>query len=211
MRTFIIFTCLILLSACTTGAVEQVKYYDFSIQNEALKFREDSKNKQYLHINMVEIEGAADQQAIVQVLSNNRINIASYHFWSQHPKHTLSKSLQASLYSKLENYMPVPVNKKNIEPGDLVLDIVVNQISGHYKSGSIISGQWFIYKKIETQLKLLDTDIFLNTTSLDESGFGALIKAHEKGWLEVSRSLSEKINQINLVFEGINYLCPALD
>lgn len=197
MRTFIIIFSLFLLIACTTSPVEQVKYYDFSIQNETLKVWGDSKTKQYIHINMVEIEGAADQQALVQILSGNQINIANYHFWSQHPKYTLSKSLQDLLHSKLKSYITVPANKKSIESGDLVIDIVVNKIIGHDKLGSIISGQWFIYKKLETKLKLLDTNMFAQTTPLAESGFSALIKAHEQGWLEVSNSISEVINQIN--------------
>ena len=39
--------------------------------------------------------------------------------------------------------------------------------------------------------------MFAQTTPLAESGFSALIKAHEQGWLEVSNSISEVINQIN--------------
>lgn len=195
MRILTLFSFLLFFTACSSNQVESIKYYDFTLHKQFNSVENAQDKSTYLHIGQVDIEGVADQQALVQILSDNSINIANYHYWSQHPKYTLTNSLQRRLSNENSGIKIIPIGKKNIEVDELLLEITVNKLAGHYQAGSIIEGQWFIYKQTSNGKVLLDSQLFSVSTKLEESGFSALIQAHEKSWNKLVDTLQKQVLQ----------------
>lgn len=193
MRILSTILFILLLSSCTSNQVTAIKYYDF-VQQEVMSEPDNIKNKsKHIHIGQVDVQGVSDQQAIIQILRDSSVNIANYHFWSEHPKFTLSNSLLRQLANKTQGYTVIPSNKKNPEFGDFLLEITVTKLAGHFALGSVIEGQWFVYKQTDTGKVLVNTQFFSVSTELENSGFSGLIQAHEQSWLKIISSLNQTL------------------
>lgn len=193
MRNLTIFLILLTLTACSSGQNIQLKYYDFvNLQEESVTTSDQTKIK-YLHINQVKIQGVADQQPLIQILRDNSVNIANYHFWSQHPKYTLTDSMARGLVNKTSAYTIIPAGKTKPQDGEFMLQVTVTKLAGHYELGSLIEGQWFIYQFNAEGNKLLNSELFSISTPLEDSGFDALIKAHQSSWEKLTDKISEII------------------
>ena len=191
MRILSTILFIFLLTSCTSNQVTAIKYYDF-VQQEVMSEHKDIKNKsKHIHIGQVDIQGVSDQQAIIQILRDSSVNIANYHYWSEHPKYTLSNSLLRQLANKTQGYTVIPSNKKHLELGDFLLEITVTKLAGHFALGSVIEGQWFVYKQTENGKVLVSTQFFAVSTDLEKSGFSGLIQAHEQSWFKIISSLNE--------------------
>ncbi|MFY8299216.1 PqiC family protein [Pseudoalteromonas sp. SS15] len=194
MRNLTILLVLLTLTACSSGQNIQLKYYDFTYQQEDSATTSGQTITKYLHINQVKIQGVADQQPLIQILTDNSVNIANYHFWSQHPKYTLTDSMARSLVKKVSNYKVIPAGKTTPQDGEFMLQVTVTKLAGHYEFGSLIEGQWFIYQFNPEGKILLNSELFSISTPLEDSGFDALIKAHQFSW----EKLTDKITGIIL-------------
>ena len=193
MRILATILFILLLSSCTSNQVTAIKYYDF-VQQEVMGEPKNIKNKsKHIHIGQVDIQGVSDQQAIIQILRDSSINIANYHYWSEHPKFTLSNSLLRQLANKTQGYTVIPANKKHLELGDFFLEITVTKLAGHFALGSVIEGQWFVYKQTDKGKVLVNTQFFSVSTKLENSGFSGLIQAHEQSWLKIISSLNQTL------------------
>ncbi|MAD88947.1 MAG: hypothetical protein CMK64_04540 [Pseudoalteromonas sp.] len=193
MRILSTILFILLLSSCTSNQVTAIKYYDF-VQQEVMSEPDNIKNKsKHIHIGQVDVQGVSDQQAIIQILRDSSVNIANYHFWSEHPKFTLSNSLLRQLANKTQGYTVIPSNKKHLELGDFFLEITVTKLAGHFALGSVIEGQWFVYKQTDTGKVLVNTQFFSVSTELENSGFSGLIQAHEQSWLKIISSLNQTL------------------
>lgn len=191
MRILSTILLILLLSSCTSNQVTAIKYYNF-VQQEVMSEPKDIKNQsKHIHIDQVDIQGVSDQQAIIQILRDSSVNIANYHYWSEHPKFTLSNSLLRQLANKTQGYTVIPSNKKHLELGDFLLEITVTKLAGHFALGSVIEGQWFVYKQTDKGKVLVDTQFFSESTKLEKSGFSGLIQAHEQSWFKIISSLDE--------------------
>ncbi|TLX48273.1 hypothetical protein C1E24_05600 [Pseudoalteromonas phenolica] len=193
MRNLTILLVLLTLTACSSGPNIQLKYYDFAYQLEDGLTSSDLTKAKYLHINQVKIQGVADQQPLIQILRDNSVNIANYHFWSQHPKYTLTDSLTRGLVKKTSAYTVIPAGKTTPQDGEFMLQVKVTKLAGHYEFGSLIEGQWFIYQSNADGKKLLNSELFSISTPLENSGFDALIKAHQFSWEKLTDKISEII------------------
>lgn len=193
MRILTLLMILMTLTACSSGQNIKSKYYDFAHQQEDILATSEQTNKHYLHVNQIEIQGVADQQPLIQILKNNTVNIANYHFWSQHPKYMLSDSIIRGLAKKISAFNVIPSGKTAPQHGEFILQITVTKLAGHYEFGSLIQGQWFIYKAGLEGKKLLHSELFSVSTSLKSSGFDALIKAHQTSWQMITDKISNII------------------
>ena len=193
MRILTVFMILMTLTACSSGQNIKSKYYDFAHQQEDILATSEQTNKHYLHVNQIEIQGVADQQPLIQILKNNTVNIANYHFWSQHPKYMLSDSIIRGLAKKITALNVIPSGKTAPQHGEFILQITVTKLAGHYEFGSLIQGQWFIYKAGLEGKKLLHSELFSVSTPLKSSGFDALIKAHQTSWQMITDEISNII------------------
>jgi uncharacterized lipoprotein YmbA len=193
MRNLTILLVLLTLVACSSGQNIQLKYYDFTYQQEDSATTSGQTIAKYLHINQVKIQGVADQQPLIQILRNNSVNIANYHFWSQHPKYTFTDSMTRGLVKKVSAFSVIPTGKATPQDGELMLEVTVTKLTGHYEVGSLIEGQWFIYQYNAEGKKLLNSEFFSISTPLKDSGFDALIKAHQSSWEELTDKISEVI------------------
>jgi uncharacterized lipoprotein YmbA len=187
------FLILLTLTACSSGQNIQLKYYDFAHQLEDSATTSDQTRTKYLHINQVNIQGVSDQQPLIQILKDNSVNIANYHFWSQHPKYTFTDSMTRGLVKKVSDFNVIPVGKTAPQDGEFMLQVTVTKLAGHYEFGSLIEGQWFIYQFNAEGKKLLNSELFSISTSLKDSGFDALIKAHQSSWEKLTNKISEII------------------
>ncbi|GMM84274.1 membrane integrity-associated transporter subunit PqiC [Pseudoalteromonas sp. MTN2-4] len=190
MRNLTILFVILTLTACSSGHNIQLKYYDFAYQQEDGVTTSKLTKTKYLHINRVNIQGVADQQPLIQILRGNSVNIANYHFWSQHPKYTLTDSMTRGLVKKISAYTVIPAGKTTPQDGEFMLQVKVTKLAGHYELGSLIEGQWFIYQTNADGKKLLDSELFSFSTPLKDSGFDALIKAHQSSWEKLTDKLS---------------------
>ena len=111
MRNLTILLVLLTLTACSSGQNIQLKYYDFAYQQEDGATTSAQTITKYLHINRVKIQGVADQQPLIQILRHNSVNIANYHFWSQHPKYTFTDSMTRRLVKKVSAFSVIPTGK----------------------------------------------------------------------------------------------------
>lgn len=193
MRNLTIILVLLTLTACSSGQNIQLKYYDFAYQQEDRAKTSEQTGTKYLHINQVKIQGVADQQPLIQILRDNSVNIANYHFWSQHPKYTFTDSMARGLVKKVSNYKVIPAGKTAPQDGEFMLQVSVTKLAGHYEFGSLIEGQWFIYQFNAQGKQLLSSEFFSISTPLKDSGFDALIKAHQTGWEKLTDKISEVI------------------
>ena len=196
MRIIFVSFFILFGSACSTNHEDRIKYYDFDVTKLANSEATQGNSNTFIHLNSVKIHGVSDQQAITQILSDNTIHIANYHFWAQHPKYSLTSHLQNNLTKSMNQFTFIPEGKKRLENGDLVIDILLTKLTGHHEYGSVISGQWFIYKQSSGSLTLIDTRIFSQNTSLQDSGFESLISAHQIGWNNIIDKLSVRLNTL---------------
>lgn len=193
MRTLTTLLILIAITACTSGHNTQLKYYDFSHQRSDISTNTDKVQNKYIHVNQVKIQGVSDQQALVQLLKDNSVNIANYHFWSQHPKYTLTDSMTRGLVNKVSSFSVIPAGKISPRESEFTIQVTVTKLAGHHNLGSLIEGQWFIYQKIAEDKKLVSSELFSISTQLQGSGFESLINAHQSSWAKLTESISKII------------------
>lgn len=193
MRILIILSLLCVLTACSSGQSTQLKYYDFTHQKTSDSASVTELKQAFIHVNQVKIEGVADQQPLIQLLNDHSVNIANYHFWSQHPKHTLTNALTRALAKDISDFSTVPAGKTKIDIDDIIVEVTVTKLVGHYSLGSLIEGQWFIYNNDINGKRLQSSELFSISTPLQNSGFDALIKAHQTSWEKLTGKVTKAI------------------
>ncbi|NOU50142.1 hypothetical protein HG263_06255 [Pseudoalteromonas sp. JBTF-M23] len=189
--------CLIalLLVACSTASHNENNYYTFSIPLAQKHSSQAKDSNLVLMLDQVKVVGVGDQQGIVQLLEQNRVSVAQSHFWAEHPRYMLSKTLLTTLQNDLPQWHVMNANAPAPILTPLVVSVEVSDLAGHYQSGALISGHWFIYQQTEQGRELLTYKPFSLSTELNDNGFTALVEALQMSWLNLAQQIVLELNQ----------------
>ncbi|WP_105169646.1 PqiC family protein [Pseudoalteromonas sp. T1lg23B] len=195
---------ILLLSACSNPTSQTSQYYGFSLDLSQQQRAEASQPAHTLKVNTVKMSGTADQQGIVQRLDDNKVSVAQYHFWAEHPRYMLTRSLTQALTRDLSQWQILNADVPTTPANSYVLSIVVDDFAGHYKAGSLVSGRWFVYTHRNGDTELLIHRPFTLTEPLKENGFSPLVQALQVSWLKLSADISSQLATITQNPDGTN-------
>ncbi|WP_125781559.1 PqiC family protein [Pseudoalteromonas rubra] len=186
----------IILAGCTGSKPAQYQYYRFDSAPVTSSQTSDAaeKNIHRVYVDQVNIIGVADQQALIQYVTQHKVHIANYHYWAEHPKLLLTKETLSSLNNA--GFAPVlSAHGSDIKPGDYRLLIEVSDLAGHYQQGAILKGAWHLYQITENGNELRHVRHFEFETALSQDGFNALVSAHQKNWRKLMEQLHTELRR----------------
>ncbi|MBQ4835043.1 PqiC family protein [Pseudoalteromonas luteoviolacea] len=187
-----------LIMGCSSNSSGH-KYYKFSDQTEAIE-KQIRAPETPIYLDQVSILGVSNQQAFVQFTQPNTVNIASFHFWAEHPESMLTQLTLSYLNNRGLTVIPRTL------AGDLnttrySLKLVVDEYAGHYEKGAILSGNLYFYQLQNGNTHLVQTKRFSFENQLQDDGFDALVAAHKSNWLlllnDVEQILTGQLRQNN--------------
>ncbi|CAM4191710.1 PqiC family protein [Pseudoalteromonas byunsanensis] len=184
---------ILLLSACSSPTSQTSHYYGFSLELPQNTLSDTGQYTQTLKVNTVKMSGTADQQGIVQRLDNNKVSVAQYHFWAEHPSYMLTRSLNHTLSEHLPQWQILNTTVPTTTNNNYLLSVVVDDFAGHFAAGSLISGRWFVYTYQDGNPELLMHKTFTLTEPLKENGFSPLVQALQVSWLELGADISSEL------------------
>lgn len=195
-----IHACLLslLLVGCSNNSTSHL-YYKFSEQHQNAASKHEFNN-QVVYLEDVTILGVANQQAIVQYTQPNVVNIASFHFWAEHPEIMLTQLTQN--YLSKQGFTVVPRSLAgDIDTKQYSVKLVINDFAGHYKKGAVLNGSWYLYQLKRGASHLVHSKRFAIDNALKADGFNALITAHQTNWevllQDIEAVLALRLNQNN--------------
>ncbi|ESP94471.1 MULTISPECIES: PqiC family protein [Pseudoalteromonas] len=186
----------LLMMGCSSNS-DGHKYYKFSDQAQSVE-KQIGAPETPIYLDQVAILGVSNQQAFVQFTQPNTVNIASFHFWAEHPENMLTQLTLSYLNKRGLTIIPRTL------AGDLnttrySLKLVVDEYAGHYEKGAILSGNWYFYKLQAGNTQLIQTKRFSFENQLQDDGFDALVAAHKSNWLlllnDVEQILTAQLNK----------------
>ncbi|WP_052713090.1 PqiC family protein [Pseudoalteromonas rubra] len=186
----------IILAGCAGSEPAQYQYYRFGSAPVTSSQTSDAaeKNTHRVYVDQVNIIGVADQQALIQYVTQHKVHIANYHYWAEHPKLLLTKETLSSLNNA--GFSPVlSAHASDIKPGDYRLLIEVSDLAGHYQQGAILKGAWHLYQITENGNELRQVKHFEFESALSQDGFNALVSAHQINWNKLMGQLHTELAQ----------------
>ncbi|KZN46211.1 hypothetical protein N476_03550 [Pseudoalteromonas luteoviolacea H33] len=185
----------LLLIGCSSNQNTH-KYYKFSDQNLEVPSAQKATTA-HLYLEDVSILGVSNQQAFVQYTKPNTVNIARFHFWAEHPENMLTQLTQSYFHTLGLTVVPRAL-AGDVEKPLFSLKLVLNEFAGHYNKGAILSGNWYLYKQEQGELKLIQTQRFTLNSQLNKDGFEALVSAHQQNWIKLLNTINQEALSILL-------------
>ncbi len=128
-----------------------------------------------------------EAEGIVLQLDDISLNEAKSHQWAA----PLAQQLERGLRDRLEARLP---GRRVLLSGDsgnaLTLELSVDRFQGHYDGYAVASGQWLLR---DGQRKVVDSDSFEATESLDSDGYSALVRALGRTWDQVADDIAARV------------------
>ncbi|AOT10520.1 PqiC family protein [Pseudoalteromonas luteoviolacea] len=185
----------LILVGCSSNTINH-QYYKFSELHNDAPLKHES-NTQVIYLEDVSLLGVANQQAIVQYTQSNVVNIASFHFWAEHPETMLTQLTQNYLSKQGLTVVPRDLSG-DLETNRYSLKFVVNEFAGHYEKGAVLNGSWYLYELGNSVNRLVQSKRFAIDSQLKSDGFNALVAAHQHNWEKLLKDIeSELVKRLN--------------
>ena len=184
----------LILTGCFTHPKQPVSYYQFdSVVQQQKTDKLDEQT--VLLVDKVQLNELYDQQALIQVLANNQVNIANFHFWAQPPSEMLTWQLIDALNQQPQQVALNSTKYYRDNQPHYRLAIELNEFAGHHAKGAIMTGSWYLYYFDQGRYQLHQLNNFSFTTPLQADGFSALVSAHQNNFAQLQQQLKRALKR----------------
>ncbi|MDW7548517.1 MULTISPECIES: ABC-type transport auxiliary lipoprotein family protein [Pseudoalteromonas] len=183
----------VLLAGCMTNKSLPVSYYQLSTTQTLSEASALSQSSNIIIVDKVQLIELFNQQALVQLQPNNKVNIANFHFWAQPPSDMLTWHLINGLNTASDSTAIKSDKFYRHDEKHRRLVVEVDEFAGHFEKGAVMSGTWYLYTYKDKSYQLSQVHPFHFETELAQDGFNALVAAHQKNVKQLSLHINQSL------------------
>lgn len=176
-----------LLSGCAnTPTAAPVEYLlRPSLEQSAGPFEQPPR----VALGRVSIPPYLDREGIVVETGDSRVQAAAGHRWAQPLARSIRRVLQVEVARALNQ--PVAGSREDSRNAEVIVDVSIHQFHGSVDGEVLLAAEWQLREPRTS--RVLARREFVRTALTDESGYDALVSAHEKLLTELSRAIADSL------------------